>query len=236
MKNDETKEQPATAVQVAKRALVLAVVTCRGTLERDAANSAATRVWRDAKRWWTALHLSAELESNEKLLLKAPLGCCPENASLDAGWRAEALAVLAWALNRDEMPAHDRQVNPGAVARSVGFLSEPLDVSGARLRSATELKAYREVAFSVHWRLREFFLTAKRLDFVKVAKKHPWFDSRSLKRIPLVSGDLRIGNRAIASADPAEVRVVMSIAQERHQAINWVLNASSPLSAVDTST
>jgi hypothetical protein len=226
---------PPSPLQVARRALVLATVSCRGILELDSERDAAAQFWARASAWWDGLGLDAELEPHEAALLRAPFGSPPQQARIDASWRAEALGVLAWALGRAELSPHDQEVDAAAVAGTLGFLEPSTVLEAARLRSEAELAAYGNVAFTVHWRLREFSLRPGSLDFATFCEK-AWFGPLSLEGVQLVDGDLGVKGAPIARAAPAEVRTVMSIAQERHQAANWLLDASSPLSETDTGT
>jgi hypothetical protein len=232
---EETAPVPPSAEQVARRALVLVTVSLRGILEGDPDRGPAAAFWERAAAWWRGLRLDGELEPEEAELLRAPFGRVPPQARVNASWRAEALAVLAWALGRATLPPHDEQSNPAAISGELGLLSEETVLAAPRLRPAGELEAYRQVALTVHWRVREFSLNPRSIDFAAVCEK-AWFGPLSLEGVALVDGDLAIGGVPIARAAPADLHHTMSIAQERHQAINWLVDASQPLSETDTGT
>jgi hypothetical protein len=185
--------------------------------------------------WWGDLHLHAELEPEEAGLLATPFGSAQRQALVDASWRSEALTVLAWALQRTQLPAHDAQADPSAVANEVGFLMERTVLESPRLRTSDELAAYADIAFTVHWRLRDFSLNPRALDFAKFCETAR-FGPLSLTGLRLEDGDLAIDDAAISKAPEPRVHMAMSIASERHQAANWLLDASLPLSETDTST
>lgn len=228
--------EPPSGERVAKRALILAAVCCRGMLELDP-DPGSDEFWEQVSAWWKSLPtgVKAECEPEERELLDAPFRSAPEQSLVSASWRAEALAVLAWALGRSELPPHDQQVSASEIAGSIGFLKSWPDAPVASLRPVEELDAYREVAFAVHWRLRQFSLKPKPMDFSTFAKT-AWFGPLSLEGVALLEGDLAIDGSPIGVAEASAVRLVTSIAQERHLAANWLHDASQPFSETDTST
>jgi Domain of unknown function (DUF4272) len=232
---EDTEPRPPSSEEVARRALVLAVVSCRGILELDVDREGAQRFWVRVSDWWNDRQLDDALEPEEKALLAVPFGSAPRQLAVNASWRSEALAVLAWALCLTELPPHDTQAEPSSIANALGFLAEKTVLDAPRLRSATELNEYANVAFTVHWRVREFTLRPEHLDLVKFCET-AWFGPLSLRGVRLHEGDLSVGQLSIDQAPQARVRTVLSIARERHQAINWLLDASSLLSETDTST
>ena len=179
--------------------------------------------------------MSAELEPSEAALLAAAFGTSPQQDLVDASWRSEALSVLTWALQRAELPSHDQQVDPAVVASALGFLEDHTVLEAPALRPTPELENYSNAAFTIHWRLREFSLKPRALDFAEFCQT-AWFGPLSLDGVRLVEGDLAIGKLPISRAAERDVRTAMSIAQERHQAANWLLDATSPFSETDTST
>lgn len=225
------------AARVAERALVLTAIASRGSLEGSDRNSETIEFWRAVSDWFDSLRLDSELEPQERHLLRTPFGRLERKEAIDAGWRSEGLGVLAWALGRYQLPSHDELVDPRAAADSVGFLrprEETALISG-RLRSADELVAYSESMFSIHWRLREFSVRPRPIDFVEFARG-TGFGPLSLDGIRLAGNDLAIGRAPIGQATRDEVHHVQSIARERHQAANWLIGVDTLYSRVDTST
>jgi hypothetical protein len=232
---DLPEPEPPSAERVARRALVLAVVSCRGILELDPAREQAAAFWTRVAAWWGRQGLRAELEPGEAALLDAAFGEAPQQAAVDASWSSEALAVLAWALGRADLPAHDLQVNAAAAGASLGFLKDRTVLEAPSLRSSDDLEGYANVALAVHWRLRDFSLNPRALDFARFCAT-AWFGPLSLEGVRLVEGDLAIGELPLSRASARDVRTATSTASERHRAANWLLDASSPLSETDTST
>jgi hypothetical protein len=232
---DLPEPEPPSPEKVARRALVLAVVSCRGILELDPARDQAAAFWARVAAWWGRQGLRAELEPGEAVLLDAAFGEAPRQAAVDASWTSEALAVLAWALGRAELPAHNRQVNAAAASAALGFLKDHTVLEAPSLRPSDELEGYASVSLAVHWRLRDFSLNPRALDFARFCET-AWFGPLSLQGVRLVDGDLAIGEAPLSRASERDVGTATSIASERHRAANWLLDASLPLSETDTST
>jgi hypothetical protein len=89
------------------------------------------------------------------------------------------------------------------------------------LRPGRQLDRMRERLFAVHWRLVEHRLRPGSIDFATFART-AWFGPLQIDSSMLVDGDLSIDGVPIARAMPKAVQRAASIAQERHQAINWV--------------
>src|SRR5207245_644776 len=92
----------------------------------------------------------------EKELLKLKPGIWPRQAIKDASWRAEALGVIAWALNLlDSIPPYDQQHAEASLVRAAEEREPTAEfVSSARVRPAAEIRAAREIAENWHWRAR----------------------------------------------------------------------------------
>lgn len=225
---------PPSPARVAARALVLAAVSCRGFVERD---DDAVPLWSEVRGWFATLGADSELEPAERALLDAPLGALSASQRMNASWRCEGMAVLAWALGGDELPPYDAEVDPRAVADALGFL-RPRDetvLTSPRLRPRGELAAFAEGMFTVHWRLREQRLNPAAMDLAAFART-AWFGPLSLDLARLSGGDLAIGGRPIARADDALLARCESIASERRIAARWLLGDAPVYSEVDTST
>jgi Domain of unknown function (DUF4272) len=234
--DSDVQFHPPTAFRVAARALVLAVTSCRGFVERDDA-AADGNFWRRVRNWFSSLDIDAELEPAERALIEKPLGSLNKEDCVNATWSCEGMAVLAWALGCFAMPPYDEMVMPSDVADTLGFLKpRPKTVlANATLQSASEIEAFYEEIFGIHWRLREFHLRARPIDFASVAER-PWFGPKALNACRLVDGDLAIGAVRIDKADPVRVQKCLSIAGERHRAANWLHGDSELFSEVETNT
>ena len=82
------------------------------------------------------------MEPKEWEVLQRPLGRLDQRMQIEATWRLEGLAVLAWALGRFEVPPHDQLVSLGPLWRSLGLLDVE---TGRALLAAPTLRTREEV-------------------------------------------------------------------------------------------
>src|SRR5260370_3449517 len=117
----QTADNRPTPERVARRAMVLALVMYRAALEQFPGRAKFESLHGQIPAWRGRLGLGAELEIKERDFLNAPLGQADEKVRVNADWRNEGLAVLAWALQRFELPQYDEQASPEAAGSSIGF-------------------------------------------------------------------------------------------------------------------
>lgn len=232
--DDDFEPRPPPAERVARRALCLSAVAARGFLEADAPPDAEEH--REGIVEWLGEHeLLSELEPAERALLDARVGSLEPQSIVDASWRSEGIAVLAWALGLAELPAHDEMVDVANLTSDLGFLDDAVALDAPNLRPDAERNWMSGRLSGLHWRLRDFSLRPQPMDFRAFAADC-WFGSFDLEGVELVDDDLAIDGKAIAEADPERVGITHSIAMERHQAINWLAGYEPIYSQVDTST
>jgi hypothetical protein len=214
---------PPTALRVAQRALVLSAVVCRSGIEDDAGNQQTEAFREQVVGWIERLGLNAEAEPEEMELLNTPLGGLPKKKRVDASWRTEGLVVLAWALGKCELPDYDREANAPGTADTLGFLEEKDDtvLREPALRPRQEIAALADQLFTLHWRLRQFSLDQAPMDFQEFSRT-AWFGPLSLDHLRLIENDLAIQGLPVSRATEEQWREALSIAQERHQAVNWL--------------
>lgn len=228
--------RPPSATRVARRALVLSAIVWRASLEQEKGRRRAAQLQAHLLAWLERHELELELEEHEHELLVAPLGSLTRQRAIDASWRSEGLAVLGWALDASELPPHDEQADPQAVAVALGFLEDdepPRALEAPRLREPEELGAMARRLQALHWRLREFLQRPGAVDFRAAALEATPVTAPDLDDVPLVDGDLAIRGAALATAEPDAVGECASIAVERHRAINWLLGFDELYSEVD---
>src|SRR5262252_1528989 len=99
MPDDKPAESAARpeAQRVANRALVLSAVAYRGWLEGHAGSHEPEMSHRGLLQWLRYYGLYDELEVGELDFLRLPLGSAERQEATNACWRAEGVAVLAWA-------------------------------------------------------------------------------------------------------------------------------------------
>jgi hypothetical protein len=127
---EQTTKIPPTPSRVARRTMALAAVGARALLEQEESTDPGVEQTRQRLlKWVEAIGVGDELEPNEWKVIQLPLRAIPPKDALNASWRIDGLAVLAWALNHFELPAHDVLADPGHLLPSVGLL----DIVGVRL-------------------------------------------------------------------------------------------------------
>jgi hypothetical protein len=237
--NDDFEPTPPTPERVARRALALTAVAARAILELDAARLESPEVHRQRLLdWFENLDIDDELEPDEWKVLQRPVGGIDHQDHVNAMWRVEGLAVLAWALELHKLPPDDELIDPGDVFASIGLFD--LAVGRERLRSpkirtAEELAKMQTHLLMLHWRLRSYSIHREAMDFAAYSKSC-WLGSFDISAFRLIDNDLAIGSLAIHDAEEAARRTVSSLALERHLAINWVMGYSNIYSQTDTST
>jgi hypothetical protein len=236
---DEPERIPPDVQRVAKRALCLAAVAGRALLEIEQMPRHQTESERQRLLGWVGeLALETELESEELNLLRQPVGTLTRQATVDAGWRLEGLGVLSWALGGFELPAYDALVDVATLLPAVGFLElnkSTALLASPSLRSREELGKLQKQCFALHWRLRNFSLDKKPLNFRTFAREC-WFGPLDVSWARFSADDLALGDVPIGKAPPEEFQKALSSANERHLAINWLADGGEIYSETDTST
>jgi hypothetical protein len=231
--------QPPSPQRVARRTLALAAVAGRALLEQEDPSDAGVEETRQRiNQWVDTVGIRDELEPDEEKLLRQRLGAPTQQEAINGCWRLEGLCVLAWALGKFDVPRHDQTVEPPALLKAVHILDAPAAkglLAEPTMRSIDELKAMADKLLATHWRLRQFRLDGKRIDDWPGKAKNAWFPL-NLADVPLVDGDLALGETGIANAPEELFGLASSIAQERHQAINWLAGDCDVYSETDTPT
>ncbi len=237
IEGEEFNVSPPTQQRVAQRAIILTVLAYRGRLESQPHDSAAITSWTKAKDWFDSIGVDTELEPEEAQVLAAPLGTLSTQQAINSGWRTEGAGVLTWALNCYQLPKLDESSNLNQIGKGLGVLypQETTALYTGKLRSTTDIEHYRSIALTIHWRLRQFGLRHDAIDFEDFVRGALW-GPLSLDGIKLLKKDMAIQGKTISKADPRVVRQVLSIAMERHQAINWLMGWHEIYSEVDTGT
>jgi hypothetical protein len=152
-----------------------------------------------------------------------------EAGDAEATWSGEALGTLRWALGLvAELPPYDEPFDHEAEARAD-------TTAAAQLRPFDEVDAARRTAKLWHWRGRTALLHAEgrlplperwasvdQLVAVAAMRGH----EEGLLPAPL-RGDLPAFGRAYRQLDADERSLALSIAAERHYALEWLCGTSA---------
>jgi hypothetical protein len=235
--DEDFSPTPPDHNRVAARALVLAAVSCRGLIEKDSEKAGAEELRQRVVAWLESVGAATELEPGESVLLSIPLGNLDRKATMDASWRSEGMVVLAWALHFAELPRFHAQCEPSDIANEMVFLDERQNtpLRSPRLRASDEIERWADIYLTLHWRLREFSQSPDSMDFVTYVSKCTWGPLR-LDGLEIIDRDLGIEGVRIDRLEYDRFRQLLSIAQERHQAFNWLLGFEPIYSQVTTDT
>jgi hypothetical protein len=235
--HDEPEIATPVARRVAERMYAMLSVAYRGVLDIN-----SERVHREAyltrlADWFWTLNVGHELEDHERHILDQPLGAIGRDEAMAISQQLEAVAVLAWALELAELPAPDQFVQAKRLADVLGLFREDTRfvIDSAELRHEHDLRAAADQIMAVHWRLREFAINPNAIDFERMCAES-WFGPIDPGSIPMLNGDLSIGNVALVDSDPATVARISVTIQHRHRAINWLCGHHPVFSQVDIST
>ncbi len=238
--DDEAGEQqvnPPSAKRVARRTVALSIAAARSFQEIDTLEDSEE----DRKyllELIKILKLEDELEPQEWKVLQRPVGKLEEQDHINAIWRIEGAATLAWALNWFPLPPDDELVNVQEFFEALK-LGEPdalnQMIDEATLRPLDEINDMRIHLTMLHWRLRNYKLRPEPMDFAKFSESC-WIGTFDISKFRLIDNDLAIGDVSIHNAATEECSRVNSLAMERHLAINWITGGSDIYSETDTST
>jgi|SRR6185312_7435821 len=230
MNEDQIELRPPSAQQVARRALCLCALVCRGYTDNGAGDPHSEQLRERILEWLSRNELQAHLEPWEADLISAELGQSPQDCVYKATWAVEGLSVLAWALGRFDFPAHDQQVDPYAVTDSLYFLADDAKdvIATARLRGGEELVASRELMYAIHCRLRGY-LRNKTAGDISHWMEQDWLEALGVDRARLiVDGDLAIGGKPISAVGAENVQKCEWAVCQQHRASIWLVGEEFP--------
>ncbi len=146
-----------SATRVAKRALVLSALVCRGFIEVENP-SEVEELKASLLPWIDLVGARKEMEKHELVALTAPLGGLDTQAQINLAWAVEGLAVLAWAMKRYELHEGDRLAEPQSITNTMMFLHESAKalVDEPVLRDQEALKSMKGQTYTKLCHLKEF--------------------------------------------------------------------------------
>jgi len=229
---------PPRATLVIHRAFVLAALVCRGFIDGAVEKPEAEAIQNQVIAWLTKRKLWKKIEPEEARILRADIGTLTQEEVTQITWYAEGLAILAWALNRMELPRHDEEVDPYLTTDAVWFLDEDAEevLAAASLRSQPELAACREVLYAIHCRLRAVMRERQRQDFSAWIEMS-WLDILKLDKSQLlIEGDLAVRGEGVAEVSEPHLQHCEAIMRERHRAIIWLFDSDTTYSLISVDT
>jgi len=146
-----------SATRVAKRAMVLSALVCRGFIEVD--NPGEVEELRASLLpWIDKVGAREEMEQHELVALTAPLGGLDPQTQINLAWAVESLAVLVWAMERYELHDEDTLAEPQSITQKIHLLHESAKefVDNPLLKEEKVLKEMRDSCYGKHCHLKEF--------------------------------------------------------------------------------
>ena len=227
----EPLDSPPDPCRVAQRALIQCAVVCRAAIDQTPDEPGALETYGRVRDWIDALGLAPSMEPLEAELFDAPLGTLDRARTITASWAAEGLAVLAWSLKRLDLPRHDEKVDPFDLTDSLGFLHHNAKalLDGVELRDPEELRACRELLYSIHCRIRQAQRRQGGKDFSNSIEPS-WLDLLRIDRSHfLIDDDLAADEKALADVDQIRATEIEWIIRPRHQASIWLVGEYAAL-------
>ena len=240
--DDELFAEPPGPDAVARRAAVLAAVVTRGLIECDDLLPDPVAVMAGDLAFYREHGLDRDAEPDEDATVRAPYGTLPAQTTVDATWRAEGLAVLAWALGRrDGLPPIDETIDLAELSADLELPwsdgeAMPSLLRSPHLRPTAEIERLDARLLTAHWRVRNFLsIDPGPMDYVAWVPGVEWAQL-SLDGLEVIDRDLAIGGVPIAAADRDRVALTDSILRERRLAVSWLNGYEELYSEGDTNT
>ena len=221
---------PPSQERVINRLLLLGSLVNRGFMEQhedgEAIRLEALADLQESDTW-------AEGEPGEMLLLQTPVGSLSEKDAWKLPWLSEGAAVLAWALGVLDLPSYDEQVNVQKLFSTISDLEK--GILDPQLRPLPVIEDLSSQMLAVHWRLRQFSLDRKPMDFAEYATR-AWFGPLELTLARLKDNDLEVNGVTLSKSSEDDWKIASGIMEERRMAVHWLLGECSVYSENDTST
>jgi len=254
------KRRP-TAASTMRRAIILKYILVKGLAappveylrgamtqwtpeERSQFMADAAQTFMEKVNHLKATGLWLDVEEDERRFLQVGVDQISVQHRIDAGWLAESIACLLWALKIiPELPPYDHEAGHELVnalpANSIKDLTKQ-----AHLRPQEEIKKQRDIAELWHWRARTRRLQEEGHLFqlpsaYTIEKVIELTASKSAENGDLprpIGSDFPAMGKPYRDLSPEEFAILTSIAQERHKALNWLCGFSSSGLWADTPT
>ena len=191
-----------------------------------------------------AAGLWLDADENEKRFLQAGVDQISAQQRIDAGWLAESIACLFWALRIiPELPPYDQEASQELVNALPANSIEDL-VKQAHLRPHEEIRKQRDIAELWHWRARtrrlqeegHFFQLPDGQTIEQIIELAALKGAEDGDFPHPIRSDFPAMGKPYRDLSFEEFAILTSIAQERHKALNWLCGFSSSGRWADTPT
>lgn len=227
---EDAPVEPPSQERVINRLLLLGSLVNRGFMEQ---HEVGEDIRLDAIAGLQESEAWAEGDPEELRLLQAPVGALSEKEAWKLPWLSEGAVVIAWALGILDLPPYDEQVEVQKLFSAIDDLEGGVIIP--RLRPLPEIEALSAQMLAVHWRLRQFSLDQKPMDFAEYATR-AWFGPLELTLARLKDNDLEINGVTLSKSPEDNWKIASGIMEERRMAVHWLLGENPMYSENDTST
>lgn len=212
--------------RLAARAVLSCALAMRADLEAHEDREAAAALMRATREWLAREGFASEADPEERAALEAAPGTLGEAAREQCAARAEAAAVLAWALQRANLPGFDIDADATAVATALNLL-RPAGrdlATHSRLRERDAMMSLLDALGAVHWRVLEHTRRPQaRVSMQRfAAATHRWPSAVVPCELD-AGGDLAIAGCPLRELDALTLLGLLRRVQERHRALLWAL-------------
>lgn len=223
--------EPPAEDRVMARLVLLGALASRGIMEShpelEPQRQEMVADLQDSNAW-------REGEPLEIAELETPVGSLSQKSAWRLPWMAEGAAVLAWSLGLMELPAYDEEVNVDQLFALISDMEH--SERKPELRGLDEIDTLSFQMLAIHWRLRQFEVEPKAMDFKAYARR-AWCGPMDLSLARLsASNDLEIAGLPLAEAPEEAWKRASGIMHERRMALHWLLGHAAVYSENDTST
>jgi hypothetical protein len=224
---------PQPLPRIVSRAFVCCALVMRVQIDHHPEHGDAADLLGSVRGWLETSGCDAELEPGERASLDHPLGRLDPGEIDRYGWYGEAAAVLAWSVQRFDLPGIGRAVDALEVAGALDWLTEQGAMlrTGARLRPREQLSALLEVVGAADWRLKQVAVAPQPVSMTRWSSGGMQWPP-DVARFDLVDDDLAIGGRPVTQVDARKLLNAARAVRERHRAALWLLGQASAYSDV----
>jgi hypothetical protein len=236
--SEETQFDPPTNPphpdRVVNRLRVMEALIQRGLMEREADDPTMETHRQEMLADLQRTTAWSEVEPWEVAALERGVGTLSEKETWQLPWLSEGAMVLAWGLGAGELPPYDQQVDPADVYAATDRIALHGEDSIA-LRPMEQLETLAFQMLAIHWRLRQFHLDHKAMDFLEFAPR-AWCGPMDLTLARIQENDLEINGQPLSQSSEPNWICASGNMEERRKAIYWLLGHSPIYSETDTST
>jgi hypothetical protein len=229
--DDEIDIELRSATEISRRAIVVAAVLQRITLEDSAARNdldVAGEAF-DLREWIVTEQLKDTLTTSEVRIFETPVGEIPRDDCLDLSWQSEALATLLWSIGIRKLPASGLQSELASLLEDVPHPWDRISgwVARANLRPESTIARERELADLWYWRLGAEIEgrnapDAERASYQQAIREVVAEAAAAGYPVDARRGDLVVSRRLVRDLGSEELTELAAIAEERLRALNWI--------------